>query len=93
MTVLIRETQPVLVTVLIDAFFNAIKKIGIDQYKFRSYSQHAISEGSDSQAVSYIELETPENKRIFGVGIDHNVNYSSILGVLNAINRNEAEDR
>ena len=77
----------------IDAFFNAIKKIGIDQYKFRSYSQHAISEGSDSQAVSYIELETPESKRIFGVGIDHNVNYSSILGVLNAINRNEAEDR
>ena len=77
----------------IDAFFNAIKKIGIDQYKFRSYSQHAISEGSDSLAVSYIELETPENKRIFGVGIDHNVNYSSILGVLNAINRNEAEDK
>ena len=77
----------------IDAFFNAIKKIGIDKYKFRSYSQHAISEGSDSQAVSYIELETPESKRIFGVGIDHNVNYSSILGVLNAINRNEAEDR
>ena len=77
----------------IDAFFNAIKKIGIDQYKFRSYSQHAISEGSDSRAVSYIELETPENKRIFGVGIDHNVNYSSILGVLNAINRNEAEDK
>lgn len=77
----------------IDAFFNAIKKIGIDKYKFRSYSQHAISEGSDSQAVSYIELETPESKRIFGVGIDHNVNYSSILGVLNAINRNEAEDK
>ncbi|MCH5202927.1 MAG: 2-isopropylmalate synthase, partial [Oscillospiraceae bacterium] len=75
----------------IDAFFNAMKKIGVDKYKFRSYSQHAISEGSDSQAVSYIELKTPEGKNIFGVGIDHNVNYSSILGVLNAINRNEAE--
>lgn len=75
----------------IDAFFNAMKKIGIGDYKFRSYSQHAISEGSDSQAVSYIELETPEKKKIFGVGIDHNVNYSSILGVLNAINRNETE--
>ena len=49
-----------------------------------------ISEGSDSQAVSYIELKTPQGKHIFGVGIDHNVNYSSILGVLNAINRNEA---
>ena len=74
----------------IDAFFNALKKIGIGDYHFRSYSQHAISEGSDSQAVSYIELKTPQGKHIFGVGIDHNVNYSSILGVLNAINRNEA---
>ncbi len=74
----------------IDAFFNAMKKIGIGNYSFRSYSQHAISEGSDSQAVSYIELKTPRGKHIFGVGIDHNVNYSSILGVLNAINRNEA---
>ena len=75
----------------IDAFFNAMKKIGIGNYEFRSYSQHAISEGSDSQAVSYIELKTPEGKSIFGIGIDHNVNYSSILGVINAINRNEAE--
>ncbi len=75
----------------IDAFFNAMKKIGVDKYQFCSYSQHAISEGSDSQAVSYIELKTPQGKRIFGVGIDHNVNYSSILGVLNAINRNESE--
>ncbi len=75
----------------IDAFFNAMKKIGVDKYQFCSYNQHAISEGSDSQAVSYIELKTPNGKRIFGVGIDHNVNYSSILGVLNAINRNESE--
>ncbi len=75
----------------IDAFFKAMQKIGVDKYQFRSYSQHAISEGSDSKAVSYIRLKTPEGKSIYGVGIDHNVNYSSILGVLNAINRNEAE--
>lgn len=75
----------------IDAFFKAMQKIGVDKYQFRSYSQHAISEGSDSRAVSYIRLKTPEGKSIYGVGIDHNVNYSSILGVLNAINRSEAE--
>ena len=26
----------------IDAFFNAIKKVGLDKYEFISYSQHAI---------------------------------------------------
>ena len=75
----------------IDAFFNALKTVGVDKYSFKSYSQHAISEGSDSKAVSYIELMTPDNKTIFGIGIDSNVNVASVLGVLNAINRCEAE--
>ncbi|MGN1467975.1 MAG: 2-isopropylmalate synthase [Ruminococcus sp.] len=74
----------------VDAFFNALKPLGIDKYKFISYSQHAISAGSDSKAVSYIELQKPDGKNIFGVGIDSNVNYASVLGVINAINRAEA---
>ena len=74
----------------IDAFFNALKKVGLDKYEFISYSQHAISQGSDSKAVSYIELKKPDGKNIFGIGIDSNVNVASVLGVLNAINRAEA---
>lgn len=74
----------------IDAFFNALKGVGINNYEFLSYSQHAISSGSDSKAVSYIQLRTPKGNDIFGVGIDNNVNFASILGVLNAINRSEA---
>lgn len=53
----------------IDAFFNAIKKVGLDKYEFISYSQHAISQGSDSKAVSYIELKKPDGKSIFGIGM------------------------
>ncbi|MBQ2094144.1 MAG: 2-isopropylmalate synthase, partial [Ruminococcus sp.] len=74
----------------IDAFFHALKSVGIDKYEFISYSQHAISQGSDSKAVSYIELKKPDGKNIFGIGIDANVNVASVLGVLNAINRAEA---
>jgi 2-isopropylmalate synthase len=75
----------------VDAFFNAIKSVGLDKYEFISYSQHAISQGSDSKAVSYIELKKPNGKHIFGIGIDSNVNVASVLGVLNAINRAETE--
>ncbi len=75
----------------IDAFFKALKPVNMDKYKFVNYSQHAISEGSDSKAVSYIELKKPDGENIFGVGIDSNVNFASILGVLNAINRAELE--
>lgn len=73
----------------IDAFFNAISEMGIDKYEFISYSQHAISKGSDSKAVSYIELRKPDGTNIFGVGISGNIYRSSIFSVLNAINRAE----
>ena len=76
----------------IDAFFKALEPVNMDRYKFVNYSQHAISEGSDSKAVSYIELQKPDGKNIFGVGIDSNVNFASILGVLNAINRAEINE-
>ena len=71
----------------IDAFFQALKQVGIIGYEFISYQEHAISRGSDSKAISYIELKVPRNGHIFGVGIAANINLASILGVLNAINR------
>lgn len=71
----------------IDAFFNALKTVGVSKYKFLSYHEHAISEGSDSKAIAYIEMQKPDGKSIFGVGIESNINMASIAGVLNAINR------
>ena len=71
----------------IDAFFKAIGAVGITGYEFMSYHEHAISKGSDSQAVAYIQLKTPEGKSLFGVGMSHNINLASIRGVLCAINR------
>lgn len=76
----------------IDAFFHALESVGICDYKFVDYSQHAISTGSDSKAVSYIHLMTPRGGSIFGVGISGNIYRSSIFGVLNAINRAEQEN-
>lgn len=71
----------------IDAFFNALKEVGINGYEFVSYSEHAISSGSDSKAVAYIHLKSPKGKDIFGVGIHTNIFKASIKGVLCAINR------
>lgn len=71
----------------IDAFFDALHKAAVDGFKFVSYSEHAIGEGSDAQAVAYIELRTPDNRNLFGVGLDRNINLASIRGVLCAVNR------
>ena len=77
----------------LDAFFNALRSIGVTDYAFQSYHEHAISTGSDSKAIAYIELKKPDGSAVFGVGIEPNINLASIQGVLCAINRAEAMKR
>ena len=73
----------------IDAFFNALVQAGIEGYTFLTYSEHAISSGSDSQAVAYIQLQAPGGRHLYGVGTEHNINFASVKGILSAINRFE----
>ena len=71
----------------IDAFFNALQTIGVKGYEFIDYHEHAISQGSNSKAIAYIELKRPDGRHVFGVGINPNINTTSLLGVVNAMNR------
>lgn len=71
----------------IDAFFSAVRTLGLTEYRFVSYHEHAISTGSDSKAIAYINLCKPDGTHVFGVGIESNINLASINGVLCAINR------
>ena len=74
----------------IDAFFNALHDLPeghIEGYQFVDYKEHAISSGSDTQAVCYIHLKDPRGKDVFGVGKSHNINRASLRAILCAINR------
>ena len=71
----------------IDAFFNAVHGLKIDRFTFVDYKSHAITDGSDSMAVAYIQLRDPSGKDIFGVGVSHNINLAPLKGILSAINR------
>lgn len=71
----------------IDAFFNAIHEERMNRYQFIDYKEHAISQGSDSQAVAYIQLRMSDGTDVFGVGMDHNISMASIKAIICAINR------
>ena len=73
----------------IDAFFRALEQVGVQNYKFVTYQEHAISRGADSKAVSYIHLKDPNGKDAFGIGIDSNISLASIKGIICAINRSK----
>ena len=71
----------------IDAFFNAIHGQKMDRFTFVDYKEHAIKQGSDSQAVAYIHLQDQDGRDWFGVGMSHNINLAPLKGILSAINR------
>lgn len=73
----------------IDAFFKALKTIGVKGFEFVNYSEHSISHGSDSRAICYIELKDPNGKPVFGVGISHGIFKASVRGIICAINRSQ----
>ena len=77
----------------IDAFFKALRSVGITDYAFVSYSEHAVGEGADSKALSYIQLKNREGKTFFGVGMDGNISLASIKGIICAINRATGEKK
>ncbi len=70
----------------IDAFYNALGAVGITGYDFVSYNEHAVSGGSDSRAVSYIQLRH-NGEIVFGVGMDSNISIATVKGIICAINR------
>ena len=73
------------------AFCDAMNQTEVDSYQFVDYSEHAISVGSDSKAISYIHLKNPQGKDIFGIGVSHNIGYASMKGIICAINRDQPD--
>jgi 2-isopropylmalate synthase len=71
----------------IDAFCNALRQDDNLSFSLLSYHEHALGEGSDSKAVSYIEIEAEGGRRRFGAGIDTSISLASFRAILSALNR------
>jgi 2-isopropylmalate synthase len=69
----------------ISAFCAALASVGVD-VRVLDYAEHALTEGTDAQAASYVEVETG-GKVLWGVGIDTNTATASMRAILSAVNR------
>jgi 2-isopropylmalate synthase len=69
----------------ISAFCAALASVGIDA-RVLDYAEHALTEGTDAQAASYVEVET-NGTVLWGVGIDTNTATASMRAIVSAINR------
>ena len=69
----------------ISAFCDALATIGIGA-RVLDYTEHALTEGTDAQAASYVECEIG-GVVYWGVGIDTNTATASMRAILSAVNR------
>ena len=75
----------------LDAVSNAVKKhLGIE-FSNLTYTEHALNEGSNSQAVSYVSITFPDGSVSWGAGVDDDIIASSIVALFSAINRKMGE--
>ena len=75
----------------LDAVANAVKKYLNIEFSNLTYEEHAITRGSASQAITYVSIETPAGKTVWGVGIHDDIIVSSINALFSAVNRSMEE--
>lgn len=71
----------------LDAVSNAIKKHFEIDFKIISYEEHSLQLGSNSQAASYVGIELPDGRVVWGAGIKDDIIDSSVFALVSAVNR------
>ena len=71
----------------LDAVSNAVREqLGI-RFSGLTYEEHALTQGSASQAITYVSIKTEDGKTVWGAGIHDDIIASSINALFSAINR------
>ena len=69
----------------IDAFTKALQELDLD-VRVLDYAEHALSEGGDATAASYVECDV-NGQVLWGVGIDPSTMTSGFKAIISAVNR------
>ncbi len=71
----------------LDAVSNAIKKATGIHYTLVSYSEHAMTKGSTSDAMAYVGIINGAGKIVWGAGTHNDIITASINALVSAVNR------
>jgi 2-isopropylmalate synthase len=71
----------------LDAFCTALKAGLGCEFTLCGYHEHALTKGSSSKAVAYIETEYPDGRKFWGAGVDTDIIIASIKAMLSSLNR------
>jgi 2-isopropylmalate synthase len=77
----------------VDAVVKALEREFNLGLRLIRYFEHAIAQGSDAQAIAYVQFEDAQKKSYFGVGIDPNIVHASVKSVISGVNHFWAEQK
>ena len=70
----------------LSAFIEAWQKHSCQNVVVVDYSEHAVGEGTDAEAVAYVQLNI-DGRRVSGAALDHDTVSASLMAVMAALNR------
>jgi 2-isopropylmalate synthase len=71
----------------LDAFCAALKETAGLEFTLHAYHEHALTRGSSSRAVTYIEVLDSKGEGWWGTGVDTDIIISTVKALLSALNR------
>jgi 2-isopropylmalate synthase len=71
----------------IDAFFDALVRGFSLGLRLSDFSEHALGEGADAQAIAYVEVSDGTGRAWYGAGRDPHIVRACLLAVVSGINR------
>ena len=75
----------------IDAFVQALSNGLGCTLRVQDYSEHAIGQGANAQAMAYVELRVNDDQTIYGVGTDANIVSASMHAILSGLQRSKLQ--
>lgn len=69
------------------AFATALEQTPVPRFTISAFHEHAIGEGSDTEAMAYVELAFEDGSRHWGCGRSTNIGRAGVYAIVSAINR------
>lgn len=73
----------------LDAVSNAIKQVIGSKYVIEHYSEHSLTQGSNSDAIAYVGIKLENGEVVWGAGTDSDIIKSGIKALVSACNQIE----
>ena len=70
----------------LDAFVSAMKQTPAPKFNITSFHEHSVGTGSDTYAMSYVQITKEDGSQVWGVGKSSNVGRAGIAAVVSALN-------